>query len=159
MYSTPVSDQAAAMTGEPTDTRSTKPRPVMSGEGLALEWLPGRYAVCRLAAGAEMPEWATSGGGLVSSTRTDDELSIVAPESAVPGEVTAQRGWRAMRIVGTLDFSMVGVLARLTGACAGADVPVFVVSTYDTDIVMVKAGDAGRAVEALGAVADVSRLR
>ena len=64
-----------------------------------------------------------------------------------------------MRVVGTLDFSMVGVLARLTGACAGADVPVFVVSTYDTDIVMVKAEDAGRAVEALAAVADVSGLR
>ncbi len=148
------------MTDEPTDTRSTKPKAAMSAERLALEWLPGRYAVCRLAAGAEMPQWTTrGGGGFVSITRTDDELSIVAPESAVPGEVTAQRGWRAMRVVGTLDFSMVGVLARLTGACADADVPVFVVSTYDTDIVMVKAEDAGRAVEALGAVADVARLR
>ncbi len=131
----------------------------MSAERLPLEWLPGRYAVCRLAAGAEMPQWTTSGGGLVSSTRTDDELSIVAPDSAVPGEVTAQHGWRAMRVVGTLEFSTVGVLARLTGACADADVPVFVVSTYDTDIVMVKAGDAGRAVEALAPVADVERLR
>ena len=159
MYDAPVSDQAATMTDEPTDTRSTKPRPAMSADRLALGWLPGRYAVCRLAARAEMPEWATSGGGLVSITRTDDELSIVAPESAVPGEVAAQRGWRAMRVLGTLDFSMVGVLARLTGACAGADVPVFVVSTYDTDIVMVKAEDAGRAVEALAGVADVSRLR
>ncbi len=130
----------------------------MSAERLALEWLPGRYAVCRLAAGAEMPQWATSGGGLVSSTRTDDELSIVAPESAVPGEMTAQRGWRAMRVVGTLDFSMVGVLARLTGACADADVPVFVVSTYDTDILLVRDGDVEAAVSALGAVADVSRL-
>ena len=55
----------------------------MSAESLALEWLPGRYAVCRLAAGAEMPQWAISGGGLVSITRTDDELSIVAPEFAV----------------------------------------------------------------------------
>ncbi len=159
MYDAPVSDQAATMTDEPTDRRSTEPKPAVSDERLALEWLPGRYAVCRLAAGAEMPQWATSGGGLVSITRTDDELSIVAPESAVPGEMTAQRGWRAMRVVGTLDFSMVGVLARLTGACADADVPVFVVSTYDTDIVMVKADDAGRAAEALAGVADVSRLR
>ena len=131
----------------------------MSAERLALEWLPGRYAVCRLAAGAEIPEWALRESGLASVTRTDKELSIIAPEEAVPGEVTAQRGWRAMRVVGTLDFSTVGVLARLTGACAGADVPVFVVSTYDTDIVMVKAEDAGRAVEALAGVADVSRLR
>ena len=130
----------------------------MSAERLALEWLPGRYAVCHLAA-AEMPEWAMSESRMASVTRTDRELSIVAPEEAVPGEVTAQRGWRAMRVVGTLDFSIVGVLARLTGACAGADVPVFVVSTYDTDIVMVKAEDAGRAVEALAGVADVSRLR
>ncbi len=130
----------------------------MSAERLALEWVPGRYAVCRLAAGAEMPEWATSGGGFVSITRTDVELSIVAPESAVPGEVTAQRGWRAMRVVGTLDFSTVGVLARLTGACADAGVPVFVVSTYDTDILLVRDGDVEAAVSALGAVADVSRV-
>ncbi len=130
----------------------------MSAERLALEWLPGRYAVWRLEAGAEMPKLAISGGGLVSITRTGDELSIVAPESAVPGEVTAQRGWRAMRVVGTLDFSMVGVLARLTGACADAGVPVFVVSTYDTDILLVRDGDVEAAVSALGAVADVSRV-
>ena len=159
MYDAPVSDQAAAMTDELTDRRSTEPKPAMSDERLVLEWLPGRYAVCRLAAGAGIPEWALRENGLVSVTRTDRELSIVAPEEAVPGEVTAQRGWRAMRVVGTLDFSMVGVLARLTGACADAGVPVFVVSTYDTDIVMVKAEDAQRAVEALAAVAEVSRLR
>ena len=53
---------------------------------------------------------------------------------------------------------MVGVLARLTGALGEAGVSVFVISTYDTDILLVRAGDAEEAVRALGQVADVSRV-
>ena len=95
---------------------------------------------------------------LLSITRTAGELSIVAAEEAVPDSVKAERGWVAMRIAGTLDFSLIGILSRLTAALAEANVPVFVISTHDTDILLVRAGDAGRAVEALSTVADISRL-
>jgi len=130
----------------------------MTNARLALEWIPGRFAVCRLDPGAAIPAWAVEGGPLVSITRTEDELSIVAPEEAVPSEVQAERGWDAIRVVGKLDFSMVGVLAGLTGALAEAGVSVFAVSTFDTDILLVREGDSEAAVVALGAVADVSRL-
>ena len=85
-------------------------------------------------------------------------MSIVAPQSAVPPDVLAERGWMALRVLGTLDFDMVGVLARLTGALAGADVTVVVISTYDTDILLVRSGDMPRAIDALATVADVRRL-
>ena len=132
----------------------------MSESRLVLEWIAGAFAVCRLPADATIPDWATrgEGGGFVSVTRTDRELSMVVVQDAVPAEVQAERGWAALRVASTLDMTEVGVLSRLTGALAKDGVPVFVVSTYDTDVLMVKAGDTGRAVTALSAVADVSQL-
>ncbi len=129
-------------------------------ERLSLEWVPGRFAVCRLGAQEPVPEWALVdvSAGLLSVTRTDRELSIVAAEDQVPASARAERGWVAMRVGGTLDFGLVGILSRFTGALADAGISVFVVSTYDTDVLLVKATDADRAVEALGAVADCSSL-
>ncbi len=127
---------------------------------LSLEWVPGRFAVCRLGADEAVPEWALAdcSAGLLSVTRTDRELSIVAGEDRVPASVRAESGWVALRVGGTLDFGLVGVLSRLTGALADAGVPVFALSTFDTDILLVKAADAGRAVQALRTVADCSQL-
>ncbi|MHC4947832.1 MAG: ACT domain-containing protein [Planctomycetota bacterium] len=129
----------------------------MSVGGLALEWLPGRYAVCRLDPAAPVPAWAAPAGGLSSVTRTDRELSIVADEKRVPADVAAERGFVALRVAGTLDFALTGVLSTLTGALADAGVPVFVVSTFETDVLLVKAGRREDAVRALGQVADVRR--
>jgi hypothetical protein len=132
----------------------------MSTEQLALEWVPGAFAICRLPATADVPSWAASGSGqaLVNITRTDRELSVLVPQDAVPEGVEAERGWVAMRVAGTLPMRAVGVLARLTGALAEAEIPVFTISTYDTDVLLVKSPDVGRALEALAAVADVSKL-
>ncbi|MCH8342577.1 MAG: ACT domain-containing protein [Planctomycetes bacterium] len=101
----------------------------MSGAELELEWIAGRFAVCRLPATAEIPQWVPADGGLISITRTDRELSIVAMQDAIPADVQAERNWVAMRIVGTLSFSAVGVLAKLSGALAGAGISVLAIST------------------------------
>ncbi len=124
---------------------------------ITLEWLPGRYAVCRLDAQTATPGWALGGGGFVSITRSERELSIVAAEALVPAEVKGERGWAAMRVVGQLDFSTVGVLAKLTGALAEAGISCFAISTYDTDYLLLKHQEADRAAEALGTVAQVTR--
>ncbi len=133
----------------------------MSAVPLVLEWIPGSFAVCRLDPGDTVPGWASGSrdSALLCITRTDRELSIVAPDSVVPDGVRVERGWVALRVVGTLDFGLVGVLSGLTGALAAASVPVFVVSTYETDILLVKSVDAQRAVEALASVADVAKIR
>jgi hypothetical protein len=135
----------------------------MVDDSLTLEWLPGRYAVCRLEPGAPIPGWAdptvpTSTSRLLCVTRTDDELTIVIDESLIPpGEnIKAERGFVAMRIVGIVDFSLIGILSRLTGALAEAGVPVFVISTFDTDVLMVREPFRDRAVEALRGVAQIN---
>ncbi len=121
----------------------------MSEIDITLEWLTGRFAVCRLDAAAAIPGWARGGSDFLSITRSEAELSIVAAEALVPTEVAAERGWVAMRVVGKLDFSTVGVLAKLTGALADAGISCFAISTYDTDYVLVKEGDADSAAEVL----------
>jgi hypothetical protein len=114
---------------------------------LTLTILPGCYAVCRLPADAPFPLW--SAGDFVSISRTADELSVVCAEDAVPAEVRCERGWRCLRVAGTIDFGVVGVLASLTAPLAGARVSVFAVSTFDTDYLLVKEADFDRACEAL----------
>src|SRR3954447_6897823 len=83
------------------------------GHGLELVILDERLAVCRLDRGDDIPSWATR-GGFSSVTRTHDELSVVCSEASVPEGVKSERGWRALRVSGVLDFSLVGVLASLT---------------------------------------------
>lgn len=133
--------------GETGPTSPSSPETKQATDStLTLEWLPGRYAVCRLEPHEPIPAWVASEGPhvLLSITRTDRELSIVIDQDRVPPGVKAQRNFAAMRIVGTLDFSLTGVIARLTTPLAAAGVPVFVVSTFETDVVMVRADDAAR---------------
>jgi hypothetical protein len=122
----------------------------MPDRPLTLVVLPGTFAVCRLGAGAAPPDWA-SAGSFFSATRTADELSVVCPEGVVPEGTRCERGWRCLRVAGTLDFSLVGVLASLTAPLAEAGVGVFAVSTFDTDYLLVRGADLGRSAEALRA--------
>lgn len=94
-------------------------------------------AVCRLDPEAPTPGWAGEAGWF-SITRTADELSVVAPEDRVPEGVRAERGWRALRVAGPLDFSLTGVLSSLAGPLADAGVSVFALSTFDTDYLLVR---------------------
>ena len=118
-----------------------------------LALLPGRYAVCRLAADAAIPAWASAPrASLLSVTRTDDELSIVCDESMVPvGFARIEPGWRAIRIRGTIPFGELGVVAGVTAPLAAAGVSVFVISTFDTDYLLVPAGHLEVASAALNA--------
>jgi hypothetical protein len=117
---------------------------------LALVALPGAFAVCRLAPDAPVPGWAAT-APFLSVTRTADELSVVCPEGAVPDGVRCERGWQCLRVAGTLDFALVGVLAALLEPLAAAGISVFALSTFDTDYLLVRQGELGRAVEALRA--------
>lgn len=112
-----------------------------------LRVLEGRLAVCRLEADEPVPAWAT--GPVTSVTRTARELSVVCEEARVPAGVRFEGGWRALEVDGPLDFSLVGVVSSLTGVLAGAGVSVFVLSTFDTDYVLVREGDLGASIEAL----------
>jgi len=104
---------------------------------LKLSFVSGRFAVCRLAAKESLPAWALC-GPFVAVTRTADELSIVCPEEDVPEGVRCEKGWRCVRVCGALDFGEIGILSSLLGPLANARITVFVISTFDTDHVLIK---------------------
>ncbi|MGH9422624.1 MAG: ACT domain-containing protein [Thermoanaerobaculia bacterium] len=102
---------------------------------LAFTPIEGRYAIVRLPADDAIPSWAH--GAFVSITRTSDELSIVCNEGNVP-DVTADRGWRCLKLMGPLPLDQTGVAAAFTRVLADAGIALFVVATYDTDYVLVR---------------------
>ncbi len=113
--------------------------------------MPAELAVVRLPPDAHVPPWAFTAapGALWSMTRTDDELSLVRAAGAVPSDARAERDWRALRIAGTIDFALTGVLASVLGPLAEAGVSIFALSTYDTDYVLVRAHALDAAIDAL----------
>ena len=112
--------------------------------------LSEKFAVVRLEPFDAIPAWATD-APIFSVTRTPDELSIVCAASHVPAGVTAARGWRCLRVAGTLDFSLTGILASIAGPLANAGVSIFAISTYDTDYVLVPEHALAAAIAALTA--------
>ena len=91
--------------------------------------------------------------GFVSITRTDEELSLVVPEEWADGReaqgLRVEPGWRALKVAGPLEFSIVGVLASLATLLAEASISIFVVSTFDTDYLLVPADRLSTAIEVL----------
>ncbi|HYX70752.1 MAG TPA: ACT domain-containing protein [Terriglobales bacterium] len=96
---------------------------------------PG-VVVCRLEPDAALPEWATR-GAFFSVTRTKEELSIVCAEEQVPAGVQHSGRFVALKLQGPFAFSETGVVSSFVAPLAEAGVPVFVVSTFDTDYVLV----------------------
>jgi len=117
-----------------------------------LELLPGIYAVCRLDKDAPVPDWA-NGGAVSSITRTNDELSVVCPDTGVPAGVEKAGSWRVLMVKGPLDLSLTGVLASLTAPLAREGISVFCLSTYDTDYLLVKQEQLAMAIRTLRAEA------
>ena len=120
----------------------------MTTANLALEILSDELAVCRLPIDAAVPNWAWS-GELTSITGSDDELSLVCAADAVPADVKNTAGWRALKVRGPLDFELVGILAGLSAVLAGAEVPIFAISTYNTDYILVPGSQLDAAVAGL----------
>ncbi|MBW1841400.1 MAG: ACT domain-containing protein [Deltaproteobacteria bacterium] len=120
----------------------------MRNKTFILSVLPERLGICKYDPSAPIPEWAYQ-FSFFSITRTSDELSIVCNETHIPEEESCSIGWRCLKIKGPLDFSETGILASLSRTLAAAGVPIFVLSTYETDYILVKDKDLARAVEAL----------
>ena len=115
--------------------------------------LPGRLAICRLPEAGPPPAWVFhESARFFAVTRAPGEISVVCDADDVPPSVTSvETGWRAIGLRGPIAFSEVGVLASLVGPLAKAGIPVFAISTYDTDYVLVREPDLPRALEILRA--------
>jgi hypothetical protein len=104
---------------------------------LTLRLFAETLAIARLASNAGVPDWIF-GNDFLSITRTRRELSIICRDEAVPADVSeVQRGFRAFAVTGTLDFDEIGIIAALSAPLAEAGVPIFGISTYDTDHILI----------------------
>jgi uncharacterized protein len=117
--------------------------------------LAEQLVVCRLASDAPIPAWAMQ-GSLFCVTRTRDELSLVYIEDVCIGDrlpkgAIAEHGWVALKLEGPFPFSMTGVLASFLQPLAEAKVPIFAISTFDTDYVLIKRESLQQAIVALDA--------
>jgi len=117
---------------------------------LRFRLLTGSYSVSRLPAGAPWPVWLPP-DGLVSVTRTTRELSVVCDSAAVPSGVQREDGWRALELAGPIPLETTGVAAAFTAPLGRDGISVFVISTYDTDYVLVKEQNLDRAIDSLRA--------
>ena len=102
---------------------------------LRLEKLGCDFTVCKL------PENAAPGRkcSFFFMAKTDEELSLVCPTEEIPPVTIAREdGWKAFRFQGQLNFSLTGILAEISGILAENEIPIFAVSTYNTDYILVK---------------------
>ena len=116
---------------------------------LNLHKLKGEYSILKL---DSLPD-VRAIDGFFALTRTDDEISLVCLNSEADklNPYARENDYQVLRVAGQLDFSLVGILARMTGALVGAGIPVCAVSTYDTDYLLIKAGNMDSALKALEA--------
>ncbi len=115
---------------------------------MKLELLPDLFTVCQVSdeKGVDLRVPFTF------FSRTDEESSLVCPVSACPpGAVSRQDGWRCLRVPGPLDFSLTGILARIAGVLAEEKIPIFALSTYNTDYVLIREEWTEKALAALAA--------
>ncbi|AKB85612.1 ACT domain-containing protein [Methanococcoides methylutens] len=122
----------------------------MKNQKLNLKLLKNKFGVCRLEGDRPIPDWADS-NDFYSITRTAEELSIVCPEENIPSDIICEKDWKCLKVEGPLDFSLIGILARISTLLAEEKISIFVISTYDTDYILVREANIQAAVEKLSA--------
>ena len=111
--------------------------------------LKGVYSVCKFAPETVPPSWIYE-SEFYSVTRTSEELSVVASLCCPADEgMICDYGWRILKIKGPLDLSLTGILAELSRLFSEKSIPVFTISTYDTDYILIKETDVENGVKAL----------
>jgi uncharacterized protein len=120
--------------------------------------LPGAYTIVRLEADAVVPEWASK-GEFASITRTADELSIVCLAGNLPRNVNTPEHWTCLKLEGPFPFSLTGVLLSFIEPLSTNEIPIFAVSTYDTDYVLIQEEYVDRALSILDAAGHQLRAK
>jgi hypothetical protein len=113
-----------------------------------LSLLLNPYVILKLTADAEIPAWAMN-GEFFSVTRTSDELSIVTAFKNVPTQMNRESKWRVLKVHGPFALNEVGVLATLAAPLSKAAISIFVISTYDTDYLLINEQQCGAAISTL----------
>ena len=120
----------------------------MQRHKLKFSQVPGSFAVCRLASSTSVPDWASQ-GTFFSITRTADELSVVCPQSQVPRDVHYENDWACLKLEGPFPFAETGILSSFVQPLSDRAIPIFAISTFDTDYVLVKNAWVEKAIDVL----------
>lgn len=113
---------------------------------MTLELLPQKFSVCQI----ENPGQADLTAPFTFLSRTDEEISLVCESEKAPKDALKREdGWRGLRIAGPLDFSLIGILAKIAGLLAAQKISIFALSTYNTDYVLVKEEKLSAALDTL----------
>jgi uncharacterized protein len=107
----------------------------------------GSFAICRLTPDGVVPDWAL-GGKFFSITGSPEELSIVCPAARVPDGVHHECDWACFKLEGPFPFSETGILVSFVHPLSERAIPIFALSTFDTDYVLVKEAWVEKALEA-----------
>lgn len=118
----------------------------MEEEALKIAVIDKNFSVCKVSDYSQVDldaEFCFPG-------KTDQEKSLVCLTENVPANVTDREdGWKAIRIEGILDFSLIGILAKIAGVLADRQISIFAISTFNTDYILIKEGDFNRALNVL----------
>ena len=114
---------------------------------MVLKKLPYELTVCKVAAVSDID----LSNDIFFVGKTDQEVSLVCTTKDAPAKTIAREdGWRGIRIEGVLDFSLIGILSKISGILADNGIGIFVISTYNTNYILVKDKDFDKAARALG---------
>ena len=113
---------------------------------MELKVIDKEFSVCKVSDFSEID----TGQPYIFTGSTDEERSLVCPTELVPGNTIERNdGWRAFRIEGVLDFSLIGILSKISTCLAENDIGIFAISTFNTDYVLTKENDFNKAIEVL----------
>jgi uncharacterized protein len=110
--------------------------------------VPGSFAICRLAPQSGIADWALH-GPFFAFASTADEVSIVCAEEQVPADITQENDWVCLKLAGPFSFSETGILAAFVQPLSDRAIPIFAISTFDTDYILVKRAWIEKARDAL----------
>ena len=113
---------------------------------MELKTIPYNFTVCKLMSVSDLP----SDADFCFTAKTDEEISLVCKTEDVPEKTLVRDdGWKGFRIEGVLDFSLIGILSKISAILAENKVGIFAVSTYNTDYIFVKEENFDKAINAL----------
>jgi hypothetical protein len=114
-----------------------------------LKVLQKKYSILKFQTDSALPDWIYL-SDFYSITKTNEELSVITEQpDPANDKITGSKDWRVLKIIGPLDFSMIGVIADISNILKDARVPIFTISTYNTDYILVKQKDLDVTIRAL----------
>jgi len=116
--------------------------------------LNGLYSVCRLKKEDKIPDWINK-SEFYSITQTNNELSIVCYQENVPVSVKSEKDWKIITIDEKLDFSLIGIISRISTLLAENKISIFVISTFDTDYILIKQENFEKTIKLLKTIGNV----